>query len=216
MFNMELFIYALVCLVLGVSITIYGFTFGYNNFGPNFFSGWGQFFLELVICYFMIDKFITRQKNKQWNKVRHIHNQILKEYLMKILINFCVIFDYVHINKNLSYKKTKNISSNIEELIKELNFFNFEQEKESITDKFIRYYDEIKEDIKEIRTSHVPSILEHSDNQELINRLTELDLYFIEFKDHIIRCKHYKANIDTEKVIKIFETINLILQELDK
>ena len=214
--NIEILLSAIFCIILGISVTCYGFSRGISDFLPNFIAGWGQFFLELVIGYFIVDKFMKRQKIRQWNKVRKIHNQLLKEYLMKILINFCVIFDYVSINKNLSYKKTKNISLSIEELIKEINFLDFDNEREATTEKFIRYYEEIKDDIKEIRTSQTPSILQHSDNQELCDKLMELELHLTEFKDNIVRCKHYKASIDNERVIKIFETINIILGELDK
>jgi len=214
--NIELILYTIIFLAVGIGLTIYGLSFGWQNFAPNLIAGWGQFCFELVIGLFIIDKFMKRQNNKQWEKVRHIHYSILNEHLIKLLVKISMKFNFVDIVKNLMYKKKnrKEISGIIENLVKELNYLD-SQEDMKHRDIFIEYHNDIKEDIKEIRTEFIPRIMEHTDDQDLINKLSELDLSIIKFGDDItrIKCKE-SANIDFMRFIQLVECIGNVVDKL--
>lgn len=214
----EFIVYIIFCILLGIGITIYGFSRGVNDFFPNFLAGWGQFFVELVVCSLLIDKFTDRQHNKRWAKVRHIHYRTIKECLIKILNTLCLKFNYVDISKSLLYKKKgfNDISPVVDNLIKELNYMD-NQDDTTHKQQFIEFYDEVRDKIKETRTMFIPQIIQNTDNQELADLLSELDLLFIKFEDEVLRCRHKdSANFDVDKIVKLIELINEVLIRLSK
>lgn len=214
--NIELIIYTIICLILGFGLTAYGLHFGWNNFGPNVIAGWGQFFLELIIGLFIIDKFIKRQNSKQWDKVRHIHYRILNEHLIKLLVKISLKLNYTEIAKSLMYKKkvNKDISSIIDSLVKELNFLD-SQEDTKHRDIFIQYYSEVKDEIREVRTEYIPRIMQHSDDRKLIDKLSELDLLLIKFEDDIARISSKEtAHIDFMRFMQLVECIGDVVNKL--
>jgi hypothetical protein len=216
MFSLEIIIFAVVCLILGGAITVFGFSLGLGSFLPNFISGWGQFFFELIIGLFIVDKFINRQNSKRWMKIRHIHYRILNEHLIKLLIEICNRLGYTEIAKNLMYKKkvNKDISPIVENLVKELNYLD-SQDSPTCKANFLQYYEGVKEEIKEVRVVFIPRIIEHSDNQNLANLLSELDLLLIKFEDDIIRCKSKEnAHPNIINFIRLIECISDIVSKL--
>lgn len=216
MFNLEIIIYTIICLVIGIILTCFGFSFGVQNFAPNLIAGWSQFFLELIIGLYIIDKFMDRQNSKKWNKVRHIHHRILNEHLVKLLIKLCNKLNYTEIAKNLMYKKNKNkdISPIVENLVKELNYLD-SQDDTKHKEPFIDYYDAVKGEIRDIRVIFIPQIIEHSDNQELTNLLSELDSLLIKFEDDIVRCKSKEnAYPNMMSFIRLIECISDVVSKL--
>lgn len=214
--NIEFIIVSVFCLIIGIFLTTLGFSRGVNDFLPNFLAGWGQFFIELVIALTLIDRFNKNQKNQDWAKVREIHHRMLKEHLVKFLDTFCKKFNYVEISKSLLYKKKgfNDLTPVVETLLKEISYIDAQDD---ITYKpfFIDFYNETLDEVKEIRSMSIPKIICRSNDQELINILSELDLCFIKYEDAIIKCKSKeKSNFNITRLVQLIEAINTVLVRL--
>jgi len=214
--NIEFIIVSVLCLIIGICLTTLGFSRGVSDFLPNFLAGWGQFFIELVIALTLIDRFNKSQKNQEWAKVREIHHRMLKEHLVKFLDTFCKKFNYVEISKSLLYKKKgfNDLTPVIDSLLKELGYVDAQDD---IVYKpfFIDFYYETLDEVKEIRSMSIPQIMCRSNDQELINVLSELDLSFIKYEDSIIKCRtKEKSNFNISRLVQLIEAINAVLIRL--
>src|SRR5574343_349720 len=119
-------LFYILCIFLGVLLFTGGIYFGVANFLPNVFAGWSQFFFELVVGILVINRFLKRQEELKWKKVKNIYYKILTEHLIKLLIKISLKFNYLDITKSLMFKKKtgKDISNICENLTKELNYLD--------------------------------------------------------------------------------------------
>ena len=209
-------VFLIICSALGVSLSWYGFTLGYMNFLPNLVAGWAQFFIQIVLGLLFFDNIVDGVKSRQWDKVKEIHYRILSEHVVKLFSEVALRLNYIDIAKSLLYKKktNRNISAIMENLIREINFLDAQDTSEH-KQVFLDYFNDMKEEIKEIRAIFIPQILSNINDMELANLLSELDLLLIKFEDDIVRCRaKEKAYPNMINFIRLIECATSVYNKL--
>lgn len=174
--SLKTFILSLTTLALVLIIS--GFFYDTKGFVSNILAEITGLFLGIVVAILLVDRITENQRKKKWERVRQISHRTIAHHLNNIVLE---LFNHFPLTKNNSIITPLN-NTDLSDNYQKPNLDNvIQQIKKLIELKQIQaesvrtYFNAIKWDIAQIRSDLMPRIIQSSDNQELIDALTEFD-----------------------------------------
>jgi hypothetical protein len=165
-------------------------------------------FVGILVTLLIVDKYLERQREKQWLRVREVTYEAIVTHLRDLLSN--VVF-YLSEDVDLLIplardgEQSSKVIAVIEVLKSQLEFFG--GDKPTFSEAF---YDAVKWDLDHIRDVLTPRVIQSSNDQHVIDALVEFDQASSEVHNVVVKQKKVSREDVYPSIVKFLERVQAL------